>query len=51
MKYHLNIGLKIEREHTTDKNKAMEIAMDHLFEFPDYYTRLVSMEDEAENEV
>lgn len=31
-------GIKIEREHTRSKRKAKEIAMDHVFEFPNYYT-------------
>jgi len=44
----INIGVKIEFEHTTDTNVAREIAMDHLMEFPDYYDRLISMEKDAE---
>jgi hypothetical protein len=44
----LNMGKKIEHEHTTNMSKAIEIAMDHLSEFPDYYTRLAKMEKEAE---
>jgi beta-glucosidase-like glycosyl hydrolase len=40
-------GASIEMEHTNDPNKAREIAMDHLFEFPDYYKRLEKMEKEA----
>jgi len=43
----IEMGLKVEREHTTDPEKAKEIAMDHLSEFPDYYTRLDSMEKKA----
>jgi len=45
----LRIGLKIEMEHTDDPNQALEIALDHLAEIPDYYTRLVAMERDAEN--
>lgn len=30
-------GLKVEKEHTTDKSKAREISMDHLMEHPLYY--------------
>jgi Fe-Mn family superoxide dismutase len=52
----LEVGTKIEMEHLVGdsyskaemKAKAQEIAMDHLAEIPDYYTRLVKMEQEAE---
>lgn len=43
----LKMGIKIEAEHTDDSDVAKRIAKDHLFEFPDYYTRLKKMEDEA----
>ena len=46
----LIMGIKVEREHTTDKYTALEIAMDHLEEFPDYYTRLEDMEEKAEKD-
>ena len=32
-------------EHTTNKTKAKEIAMDHLSENPDYYDKLEKIED------
>lgn len=41
-------GIKVEREHTTDKDEARLIAMDHLVELPDYYTRLDKMEENNE---
>lgn len=41
----LDIGIKIEQEHTTNSNVAREIALDHLTELPDYYTRLKKMEE------
>ena len=41
-------GIKVEKEHTDDPEKAKEIAKDHLSEFPDYYTRLKKMEDSAD---
>lgn len=44
----LEMGIKVELEHTDDKDIAKEIAKDHLSEFPDYYTRLKKMEKEAE---
>jgi len=34
----INVGTKIEMEHTDSKKIAKEIAMDHIAEFPDYYT-------------
>lgn len=44
-------GLKVEMEHTNDKEKALEIVMDHLTEFPDYYDRLNKMEKKADKEL
>jgi hypothetical protein len=46
----LEMGIKIEMEHTNDRNKAQEIAMDHLKEIPDYYTRLKKMEAGAKKD-
>lgn len=46
----LIMGIGVELEHTKDKMTALEIAMDHLEEIPDYYTRLEKMEKEAEAE-
>ena len=43
-------GVKVEREHTTDKGKAKEITKDHLEEIGDYYTRLDKMEKQAKKE-
>ena len=43
----LDMGIKVEYEHTDDKDKSREIALDHLYEIPDYYTRLDKMEKEA----
>lgn len=38
-------GVKVEEEeHTDDRKKAMEIAMDHLSEDPKYYTKLKKVE-------
>lgn len=36
----LKIGIKIEKEHTTNTQQAREIALDHLGEDPNYYTKL-----------
>ena len=45
------MGIKVEMEHTDDKEKATEITMDHLTEFPDYYDRLEKMEKKAEKDL
>jgi hypothetical protein len=37
-------GIKVEMEHTNDPKQAEEIALDHLYEFPDYYDRLEKIE-------
>jgi len=36
----LMMGIEVEREHTTNKKIAKEIALDHLAEDPQYYTKL-----------
>jgi Protein of unknown function (DUF5661) len=46
----LEMGTKVEMEHTTNKILAKRIALDHLAEIPDYYTRLKKMEAEGEKE-
>ena len=38
IKKEIKIGLPIEMEHTNSKEKALEIIMDHLYEFHDYYS-------------
>lgn len=44
----IDIGMPIEEEHVgKDKGRAREICMDHLDEFPDYYDRLLKMEEEG----
>jgi hypothetical protein len=40
----LRQGARVEREHTSDRHLAREIAMDHLVEDPRYYTKLAKME-------
>jgi hypothetical protein len=40
----LNKGIRVELEHTTNKQVAKEIALDHLKEFPNYYDRLAKAE-------
>ena len=46
----LVIGEPIEHEHTRDHELAMDIALQHLDEIPDYYTRLKKMEASAKKE-
>lgn len=41
------MGVKVEMEHTDNPLLAVEIALDHLTEIPDYYTRLDKMEKKA----
>jgi len=43
-------GVPVEREHTDDPKKASEIVRDHLWEDPDYYTRLREMESNKKKE-
>ena len=43
----LAMGVKVEMEHTTFPGIAQQIALAHLSEIPDYYTRLKKMEDGA----
>ena len=46
----LDMGAPIEHEHTKDKTLAIDIALQHLDEIPDYYTRLKKMEASAKKE-
>ena len=43
----LDMGEPIEHEHTQDHDLAKDIALQHLDEIPDYYTRLKKMETDA----
>lgn len=46
----LDMGEPIEHEHTKNHELAKEIALQHLDEIPDYYTRLKKMEASAKKE-
>jgi len=37
----LRVGIAVEYEHTNNVNIAREIALDHLAEDPEYYTKLI----------
>lgn len=50
LKQELARGIKHELEHINNKNTAKEIAMDHLWENPKYYTKLKRLKLD-ENEV
>ena len=45
----LRMGIEVEMEHTKNIEIAKRIALDHLSEIKDYYTRLAKMEEEAKN--
>jgi hypothetical protein len=51
IKSQLKKGIKVEMEHVNDEELAEEIALDHLFEVPDYYTRLEKNGKKAEKEM
>lgn len=40
----LELGIETESEHTSIERFAKEIALDHLMEDPEYYTKLIEME-------
>jgi hypothetical protein len=44
----LKMGIEVEKEHTNSDAISRRIALDHLSEIKDYYTRLDKMESEAE---
>lgn len=46
-KKELSMGIDIEMEHTTSRALAKTIALHHLEEIPDYYTKLKKMEKEG----
>ena len=50
-KKEIEMGKKVELEHTSDKELAKEIASDHLQEFPEYYTELKKMEKRLEKKI
>ena len=43
----LDQGIKVELEHTNDRNLAQEVAMDHLTEDPEYYDKLKAVEKKS----
>ena len=49
-KTELDSGIDIESEHTDDPVTKLEIASDHLKEFPNYYENLKQMEKRLKKE-
>ena len=49
IKKQLEIGTKVESEHTMSKSSARITALQHLDEKPDYYTKLKKMETQKES--
>ncbi len=47
----LRMGIEVEKEHTTDKKEAQKIALQHLAEKPDYYTKLKKVEQQNESSI
>lgn len=45
LKEQLKMGIIVEYEHTSDPTISKKIALDHLFEMPNYYTLLARMEE------
>lgn len=43
----LSMGIKVEKEHTSDSEIAERIALDHLAEMDNYYSELKKMEKSA----
>ena len=50
-KKYIEQGMKVEMEHTNDPILAKEIAIDHLTEFPKYYTELAKMEEKLKKDM
>jgi hypothetical protein len=50
IKKQLDFGIKIEHEHSNQNKTARTIALQHLDEFPDYYSHLQSLENTAKTD-
>ena len=50
IKKQLEIGTKVEKEHTTSEKEAKIIASQHIEELPNYYTKLKKVEKKTTNE-
>lgn len=46
IKQQIKLGVSVEKEHTTHKDVAKQIALNHIDEKPNYYTKLKKVEGE-----
>lgn len=46
----MNIGIGVEKEHSSNIDIRKEISRDHLEEFSNYYTRLKEMEEKLKKD-
>jgi hypothetical protein len=51
LKKQLKMGMEVEREHTKNEDMALDIALQHLGEIPDYYTKLKQVEKQKNESV
>jgi hypothetical protein len=51
IKKQLKMGLKVEKEHTSDLTAARITALQHLDEVPDYYSKLKKVEAQNESKI
>lgn len=51
LRQQLDMGLEVEKEHTDDMDVATKIALDHLDEKPNYYTKLKAVEEATDAEL
>jgi hypothetical protein len=51
IKKQLKMGLKVEKEHTSDPTAARITALQHLDEVPDYYSKLKKVEAQNESKI
>lgn len=51
IKNQLKMGLKVEKEHTSDPTAARITALQHLDEVPDYYSKLKKVETQNESKI
>ena len=51
IKKQLKMGLKVEKEHTSDPTAARITALQHLDEVPDYYSKLKKVEAQYESKI
>lgn len=50
IKKQLDMGVNVEKEHTDDMDVATKIALDHINEKPNYYSKLKAVEESTDQE-